>query len=262
MANKTADQLFSAELFSAEKSRRALPRFTIANPSFSLADGYLVQAALRSLHEGAGARIVGRKMGMTSRAKMQQMKIDAPIHGFLTDRMEVVDGGAVSLAARIQARVEPEIVFVTKRTLSGRPSSSDALAAVEAVLAGLEIIDSRYENYDFQLPDVVADNCSSAAFVRGRVALRPRDLPELANLGIRLEIDGRPVQFGSSAAILGDPARSLAELVALLAAAGEELPAGSVVLAGGATAAVPLAVGQHVRGVFARLGTVEFRVAE
>lgn len=246
------------QLWEAQENRRALRRFTKSNPAFSLAEGYLVQRELRALHLKAGAKLVGYKMGMTSKAKMAQMKIDAPILGFLTDRMECADGGEVSLSARIQAKVEPEIVFVTGRELSGRPSPQAALAAVASLSGGLEIIDSRYENYDFQLPDVVADNCSSAAFVRGSSARRPAQVAGMANLGILLEVNGRPSQFGSSAAILGDPARSLAELVALLDAQGESLPAGSVVLAGGATAAVSLAKGDHVRATFEGLGAVEF----
>lgn len=247
-------------LFTSEREVKALPRFTAANPAFSLAQGYEVQKQLLQLHQRAGARVVGRKMGMTSRAKMLQMNIDAPIHGFLTDRMHLADGGLLSLAGRIHAKVEPEIAFVTGRELAGSPSLTEALSAVRGVAAALEIIDSRYENYDFQLPDVVADNCSSSGFVLGQKLLRPGEVKDLGNLGIVLELNGRPVQFGSSAAILGHPARSLVDLVKLLHTQGESLPAGSVVLAGGATAAVALSPGDQVRAVYQELGSVEFFV--
>lgn len=246
----------------AELEAREVKRFTAANPSFSLAQGYETQRALLGLHLADGAVVVGRKMGMTSLAKMQQMGIDAPIHGFLTDRMEVPEGGLLSLSGKIHAKVEPEIAFVTSRELSGEVSLEEALSSVKGVLAALEIIDSRYENFDFQLPDVVADNCSSTGFVRGTRVVKPADLRGMDNLGIRLELNGRPLQFGSSAAILGHPARSLVDLVKLLHAQGEVLPAGSLVLAGGATAALALSAGDHVRGVFEALGTVEFRVGE
>jgi 2-oxo-3-hexenedioate decarboxylase len=247
-------------LFEAEMEGRERKRFTLGDSAFSIERGYRAQQDLLRMHLDSGARLVGRKMGMTSRAKMQQMKIDAPIHGFLTDRMEVADGGVLSLGKRIHPKVEPEIAFLMARELRGAPSPVEALGAVKGVATALEIIDSRYENYDFQLPDVVADNCSSSGFVLGSRLVKPADLPGIANLGIRLELNGRPMQFGSSAAILGNPARSLAELVKLLHAQGESLPAGSVVLAGGATAAIPLQAGDHVRGVFEGLGAVEFRV--
>jgi 2-oxo-3-hexenedioate decarboxylase len=249
------------KLWEADRQCRALPRFT-KSKIFDLATGYEAQQLLAEHHRKFGAKIIGRKMGMTSRAKMQQMKIAAPIHGFLTDRMQISDGGMLSLESRIQAKVEPEIAFITGKELGGKPSVAEALDGVKWVLAALEIIDSRYENYDFQLPDVVADNCSSAGFVLGAKKLRVGEFRDLENLGILLEINGRPAQFGSSAAILGHPARSLADLVALLHEAGETLPAGSLVLAGGATAAVTLSAGDFVRGCFDQLGTVEFRVAE
>jgi 2-oxo-3-hexenedioate decarboxylase len=253
---------FSKLLWEADREAQALPRFTKSNPSFSISQGYQVQEELLKKHLSSGAKIVGRKMGMTSKAKMQQMKIDAPIHGFLTDEMEVTDGGRISLQKRIHAKVEPEIAFITGKDLSGRPSLSEALDGVKWVVAALEVIDSRYENYEFQLPDVVADNCSSSGFVLGQKKMRLGEISHLENLGIYLEVNGRAAQFGSSAAILGHPGRSLAELVALLGEEDKILPAGSIVLAGGATAAISLSVGDHIRARFQDLGDVEFWVEE
>jgi 2-oxo-3-hexenedioate decarboxylase len=247
-------------LFSAYERAKPIPRFTASDAAFSLEQGYRVQKELLALHLASGAKLVGRKMGMTSRAKMLQMGLDAPIHGFLTDRMNVPEGGELSLKGRIHAKVEPEIAFLMGKELSGNPSLPEALAAVDGVCAALEIIDSRFENYDFRLPDVVADNCSSSGFVLGQKVLKTAELKSLENLGLVLEQNGRPVQFGSSAAILGHPGRSLVELVRLLGAEGESLPAGSIVLAGGATAAVGLSPGDHVRAVFQELGALEFRV--
>lgn len=249
------------KLWKADREKQALPRFSKSG-GFSLDTAYEIQRHLLSLHQKSGAKVVGRKMGMTSVAKMQQMKIDAPIHGFLTDAMEVNDGGKLSLSKRIQAKVEPEIAFLVGKDLSGNPSVSQCLDSVKWVMGALEIIDSRFENYDFQLPDVVADNCSSAGFVLGKQKVRPGDLRGLENLGIVLELNGKPVQFGSSSAILGHPARSLADLVALLHREGEILPAGSIVLAGGATAAVSLSTGDWVRARFDQLGEVEFWVTD
>lgn len=260
MGGKIEHQKIARTLWDAEQAGRPVVRFTVANPDFSLADGYRTQGLLLAAHVRSGARLVGRKMGMTSKPKMQQMGINSPIHGFLTDRMQVAEGGTLRLGNRIHPKVEPEIAFVLGRELGGNPTEAEALAAIAGVTGALEIIDSRFENFDFQLPDVVADNCSSSAFVLGSQLRRPASL-DLANLGITLELNGRPAQFGSSAAILGHPLRSLLALVRLLDEAGEgSLPAGSVVLAGGATAAVPIQAGDWVRAAFAELGTVEFRV--
>lgn len=245
----------------AALSGKPIPRFTATNPKFALQDGYQVQRELLEIHRARGEKLVGYKMGMTSQAKMQQMNLKAPIHGFLTDAMQVVDGGAISLEKRIHAKVEPEIAFVMGRDLRGTPSVVEALAAVKAVTVALEVIDSRFVNYEFQLPDVVADNCSSSAFVLGGKLVAPGAV-KIENLGLTLEVNGRAAQFGSSAAILGHPGRSLAELVRLLDERGQFLPAGAIVLAGGATAAVPLEKGAWVRVVAESLGTAELRVAE
>ncbi|MGZ3670562.1 MAG: 2-keto-4-pentenoate hydratase [Bdellovibrionota bacterium] len=251
----------AAELFSAHREAREVTRFTAAYPGFSLREAYEAQSLLLGLHRKAGDLLVGRKMGLTSRPKMQQMGVHEPIHGFLTNAMQVPDGGTLSLKNRIHAKIEPEIAFVLGRTLRGSPSVTEALRCVDGVCGALEIIDSRYRNFEFQLPDVVADNGSSSGFVLGGALRRPGAL-DLANLGILVEVNGRAQLFGSSAAILGNPGRSLAALAALLDDAGESLDPGSVVLAGAATAAIPLAAGQWVRASFQGLGGVEIRVEE
>jgi 2-oxo-3-hexenedioate decarboxylase len=248
----------AAKLFQAHRTGRAVPRLTASSPGLSLADAYRVQDALLEHHFADGHQLVGRKMGLTSRPKMQQMGVHVPIHGFLTNAMQVADGGELSLAGRIHPRIEPEIAFLLKRELGGRPSVSEALACVDGVCGALEVIDSRYENFEFQLPDVVADNGSSSAFLVGSTLRRPGDV-DLANTGIVVEAGGRAQLFGSSAAILGNPARSLAALAALLDEAGRSLAAGSIVLAGAATAAIPLGPGAWVRASFQGLGTVEVR---
>ncbi|MGE3260474.1 MAG: 2-keto-4-pentenoate hydratase [Bacteriovoracia bacterium] len=244
-------------LFAAEQTGKSVIKFTVEEPSFSLGQGYEVQRLLMALHLKGGARIVGRKMGMTSKPKMEQMGIDSPIHGFLTDRMQIASGATLTLGRRIHPKAEPEIAFVMGKELHGNPSEAEAIAAIESVCGAIEVIDSRFENFDFALPDVVADNCSSSAFVLGTVRKKPGEL-ELKNIGITLEKNGAAAQKGSSAAILGNPLLSLLELVKLLGAMGESLPAGSIVLAGGATAAVAFRAGDTVSATFDQLGKVEF----
>lgn len=244
----------AARLDDAARYARATAQ--LAEP-LTIEQAYRVQAASLSLRYARGEQRVGIKMGFTSRAKMAQMGIDEMIWGRLTDAMLVEDGGAIRFENYVHPRVEPEIAFLLKAPLGGVVSPPAALAAVEAVAPALEIIDSRYENFKFSLTDVVADNSSSSSFVVGPWASPAQDL---SNLGMILEVDGVARQIGSSAAILGNPIRSLVAAARLAAAAGEPLRAGDIVMAGGATAAEALAIGNRVRLEVQRLGRVEFSV--
>lgn len=222
-----------------------------------LADAYAIQAASIGRRLARGERRVGVKMGFTSRAKMVQMGIDDVIWGRLTSAMQVEEGASVSSRRCVHPRVEPELAFVLGRDLGGDVTAVQALAAVEAIAPALEIIDSRYRDFKFTLPEVVADNASSSGFVIGPWC-SPRQ--PFDNLGLVLSLDGRPVQFGSTAAILGDPLRSLVAAARLSAAAGEPLRAGWVVMAGGATPAEWVKPGQHVGLSMQRLGRVSLHV--
>lgn len=221
-------------------------------------DGYAVQAASIARRLARGEKRIGVKMGFTSRAKMAQMGIDDMIWGRLTDGMIVEDGGEISLGGYVHPRAEPEIAFLLKKGLAAPATAAEALAAVEAVAPAIEIIDSRYRNFRFSLADVVADNCSSSGVVVGAWRSPERDL---TNLGMILEIDGRPRQIGSSAALLGDPVRSLVAAARLSSAAGEPLQPGWIVMAGGATAAEALSPGDWVRNTVRHLGAAAFSVA-
>ncbi len=225
--------------------------------SLTLEDAYRVQAASLARRYERGETRVGVKMGFTSRAKMAQMGVDEMIWGRLTNKMLVEDGGSIDFAAYVHPRVEPEIAYVLKAPLPEKVTPAGALAAVGGVAPALEIIDSRYKDFKFSLTDVVADNSSSSAFVVGPWADPETDV---SNLGMVLEIDGEPRQIGSSAAILGNPIRSLVAAARLAAEAGEPLKAGDVVMAGGATAAEHLAPGQHVRVTVQHLGKAEFTI--
>jgi 2-oxo-3-hexenedioate decarboxylase len=211
----------------------------------SAAQGYAVQAKLMRLRLDRGERLVGYKMGLTSKAKMAQVGVNEVIFGRLTDAMRVPDGGIVEIGQFIHPRVEPEVAFKLE---SGE---------ITAVAPALELIDSRYKDFQFTLPDVVADNTSAGAFVAGPW----RALPEgVDNLGVLLELDGEVVQVGSTAAILGDPRRALTALVDLAARYNVELTDG-VLLAGAATAAMPLKPGVFARAVVEGLGTAALRAA-
>ena len=242
----------------AARKARAIPQLS-EKTKYSLDDAYDIQAAAIRRRLDRGEKRNGMKMGFTSRAKMIQMGLNDMIWGRLTDRMVVEDGGTISLKNYVHPRVEPEIAFLLKRPLGYPCTAADALAAVDGVAPAMEIIDSRYKNFKFSLEDVVADNASSSSFVVG-----PWHRPDtdLDNLGMVMEFNGRPVQIGSSAAILGQPVRSLVSAARLTTEAGERLEAGWIVMAGGATAAEALRSGIHVRNTVQGMGSVAFSVTD
>jgi len=224
----------------------------------SIEDAYLVQTEALKLLYARGDRRVGYKMGLTSKAKMKQMGVHQPIFGVLTEKMHVTSGSTFDFRGRIHPKIEPEVAFLIGRDIQGKVSPEEALSACSGVCAAMEVIDSRYRNFNFTLPDVIADNCSSSAFVLGETVRHPSEI-DLGNLGIILEVNGKPVQFGSSAAIYGHPAASLAELCSMLTEQGQWLRAGDIVLAGAATAAIPMETGQEIRTLIQDLGAVSLK---
>jgi 2-oxo-3-hexenedioate decarboxylase len=242
----------AATLDQAAWRAEAVPQ--IATP-IGLDEAYAVQEMALRLRLSRGERVVGMKMGFTSRAKMAQMGIDEMIFGRLTDGMQVEEGAATPRARYVHPRVEPEIAFLLKRSLCGRVTHLEAVAAVEAIAPAVEIIDSRYRDFRFSLSDVVADNSSSSGFVIG--AARSPDL-DISNLGMAFFVDGALREVGSSAAILGNPWRSLIAAARFAERYGFELRAGDVVLAGGATAAVAAGEGARVRLETQNLAPVAF----
>ncbi|MQY09734.1 2-keto-4-pentenoate hydratase [Actinomadura macrotermitis] len=237
----------AATLDRAARDITAIPRLTDAEP-FDVAAAYKIQRAGIRLRTARGEHIAGVKMGFTSRAKMVQMGVDDLIWGLLTDAMLIES--AVDTSGLIHPRIEPEIAFLIGREVR---SVAGVEAAVDGVAVGYEVLDSRYQDFKFTLPDVIADNASASGFGVGSWHA-PRDI---ANVGLLMEIDGRTVATGSSAAILGDPYRSLRAAARLALEAGIALEPGMVVLAGAATAAIPLPAGAHVRVTGAGLGSVE-----
>ena len=246
----------AADLDNATSTVSAIAQLS-ASESFDLDTAYRIQAAGIARRVDRGERRSGAKMGLTSRAKAAQMGIDDVIYGRLTDGMLVEDGGVAKAGAFIHPRVEPEIAFLLDAPLAGNVSPAQAYRAVAAVAPAIEIIDSRYADFKFSLTDVVADNCSAAGYVVGPWCRPDQDV---ANLGMVLEFNGRAVQIASSAAILGHPMRSLAAAARLAAAGGEQLEAGWILLAGGATAAEAAVPGTNVRLCVERLSQVGFSI--
>jgi 2-oxo-3-hexenedioate decarboxylase len=223
-------------------------------PELDLETAYAIQDETLRLRLARGETLIGVKLGLTSRAKQQRMNVDSPLVAWLTDAMVLPLGVPVPVRELIHPRVEPEIAFVMGRKLSGPGvTAATAICAVEKVFAGLEIIDSRYRDFRFTLPDVVADNASSGAFVTSARGWSPGDL-DLALEGCVLSSGGSVVHTATGAAVQGHPAEALALAANTLARRGKRIEAGWIVLTGGVTDAVPLTVDAPVSVEFTGLG--------
>ncbi len=249
-----AEYLETSEL-EAKDATKITDRF----PDMDFEDAYDIQYAIRQRKLDRGTKIVGLKVGLTSRAKMKQMGVETPVYGFLADYFDRPDGGEIETDQLIHPKVEAELAFVTKARLSGPGCHvGDVLAATDFVIPAVEIIDSRYENFRFDLISVVADNASSCRFVLGGQMASPADI-DMRNLGVVLERNGEVVELGAGAAVLGHPAASVALLANMLGERGEDIPAGTLILTGGITAAVAVDKGDNVNVRFQGLGSVGMR---
>ena len=256
--SKTLDQL-ARHLHACQREARDTPKITDEHPQMDFDDAYAIQDRILAAKLKGGARVAGYKAGLTSHAKMKQMGVSDPVFGFLVDEFTVADGGEVKVSELIHPKVEPEIAFVTRTELRGPGCNiASVLAASDIVLPGIEVIDSRYRDFKFDLKSVIADNTSAVRFVVGGHAVDARSV-DLRTTGIVLEKNGVPVALGAGAAVLGHPAAAVAMLVNHLGRRGKSLPAGSLVLSGGATEAVSVQAGDHVTLRVQGMGSVSVR---
>ena len=243
-------------LLEAEESRTDRGPITDEWPELDLETAYAVQDETLRRRLDRGERLIGVKLGLTSRAKQQRMNIASPLTAWLTDAMVLPAGDPVPQDRLIHPRAEPEIVFVMRDRLTGPGvTAATALAAVATVCAGIEIIDSRYRDFTFTLPDVVADNASSGFFVTGPVARSPAEL-DLTLEACLVEADGQIVDSATGAAVQGHPAEALALAANDLGRRGLAIEPGWIVLTGGMTDAVFVTPGSALAAHFTHLGSI------
>lgn len=249
-------------LWAAERDRAPVAPLTETDPELAVADAYAIQAANITRRVQAGARVLGRKVGLTSRPMQQMLGVDQPDYGVLLDDMFVEEGDDVDLATLIQPRVEAEIAFLMERDLRGPGvTTAQVAAAVAGAMPALEIIDSRIADWRIRLVDTIADNASSArVVVGGRVT--PVAGLDLRLTGAVITRDGVLADTGAGAAVLGNPLRCVAWLANAIGAFGDGLCAGDVVLAGALHGALPVTDGDVVRAEFAHLGAVTARFTQ
>ncbi|HET7477023.1 MAG TPA: fumarylacetoacetate hydrolase family protein [Dermatophilaceae bacterium] len=244
-------------LAAATRERRELQPFTDEDPDLALEAAYEAQRLGVQIRLDAGERVIGAKLGLTSVAKQKVMNVDSPLHGVVTSGMLSPSGQSLDLSRFIHPRVEPEIAFLLARDVAAPATVTSVLAATEAVLAAIDVLDSRYADFRFRLPDVVADNASAGAFILGPRIRAPYDIEDLSLLGCVLRVNGEVTATAAGAAVMGHPAESVAWLANELAAKGERLRAGWLVFSGGLTEPVPLTAGVSVAAEFDDLGTIE-----
>lgn len=251
---KLAEHLENCEL-----EARDTNKITDDYPDMDWGDAYAIQDEIRRRKIARGHKIVGLKAGLTSFAKMKQMGVNTPVFGFMADYYAVPEGGECQISKLIHPKVEPEIAFVTKTAIKGPGCHiGTVLAAIDFVMPAIEVIDSRYRDFKFDLKSVIADNTSATRFVVGGRAIPVADV-DLRTVGIVLEKNGEPVSFGAGAAVLGNPALAIAMLANHLSARGEDIPAGSLILSGGITEAVAVQAGDSVSLRVQGMGSVGMR---
>ncbi|MCX5495533.1 fumarylacetoacetate hydrolase family protein [Kaistia dalseonensis] len=236
VSNSLAIRSLADRLIAAETDRSACPPIREEIAALSVGDAvsaaYAVQNEVNRRRSDAGERIVGRKIGLTSKAVQKQLGVDSPDFGTLFAAMAIGDGAEISLGGLIQPKVEAEIAFILGRDLTfERNTTADILRAVDYAVAAIEVVDSRIARWDIRLLDTVADNGSSARFVLGT---RPLSLGavDLFNCTMSLDRAGQEVSKGAGAACLGNPVNAACWLADMMVAIGTPLRAGDVVMTG------------------------------
>ena len=248
------------ELYELERGQRTRGQISEEFPDLSGDDAYAVQEEYAKLRLADGAKLVGRKIGLTSRAMQEMFGISDPDYGHLFDDMAIANGGDVRTSELIQPMVEIEVAFVLGRDLGGPGVDRDAvIAATESVAPSIEIIDSRITNWAIGFVDTVADNGSSARYIIGDGRADPSkiDVPSVVGEMWR---NGELVSSAPASAVLdGHPADGVAWLANAIGPYGRTLHAGDVVLSGALMRAVPASKGDHFEARFPDLGVASCR---
>lgn len=249
------------ELFRAHSERRTLTPLTQRHPEIDLNDAYRISLRFLQRREALGERVVGKKIGVTSRAVQEMLDVHQPDFGFLTDRMQVPDGSDVSFVScgLIQPRAEGEIAFILGEDLHGPGiTAEDVMAASAWVLPCFEIVDSRIDDWKIRIQDTVADNASCGVFALGQQRVNPREL-DLAKVELQVLKNGLPAGTGLGAAVQGHPCAAVAWLANTLGEFGIPFRKGEIILSGALAPLVPVLPGDEISLTLSGLGTSRLR---
>lgn len=246
----------ASELIEAEHSKIPVVPLTQRFPDITLSDAYYIQLQYVEQKIEGGARVVGKKIGATSKAIQSMFGVEQPDYGHLFDTMMYMDGDKVPLQKLVQPKVECEIAFVLKKDLIGpNITPLDVIEATDYIVPAIEIIDSRIEDWNIKFEDTVSDNGSSALVVMGSKPTKLAGL-DLTSLGMNVLKNGEYVDSATGAAVLGNPIYAIAWLANALSSYNVSLLAGEIVLSGAFTAALDIQDGDTFTAEFAHLGTV------
>jgi len=252
-------KILAEMLLTAEKNRKPIPPLTDSDPGITVDEAYRIQLQVIEMKKSSGQVVVGKKIGITSRAMQTMLGVNEPDYGHILDGMVVMEGEQIRAADLIQPRIEGELAFILRDDLKGPGVTlADVIRCSEGVIPALEIIDSRIADWKIKLPDTVADNASSARIVLGG-KITPILGLDLRTVGMVLEKNGEVVATAAGAAVLGNPAQAVAWLANKLAVYGIMLRKGEVILSGSLTAAVPVNAGDFIRADFGLLGDVKIK---
>ena len=257
---QTRDEL-AADLAEAERSRVPIAPLTDRNPTIDVVDAYEIQ--LINIHQrvAEGARVVGHKVGLSSKAMQQMMGVDEPDYGHLLDSMVLSQDAPIPAARYCYPRIEVEIGYILGSALPGADcTEADVLAATAYIVPSLELIDSRITDWRIKLADTIADNASSAGVILGAERKTPTELAaagvDLSDIDAVLFQGGEEIARGNTSAVLGNPTACVAWLARKVAEFGVKLEAGHLILPGSCTRAIDARPGSAFRAEFAGLGTV------
>lgn len=257
-------QTLGDELFAALRARSVLAPLTEREPGIDIDDAYRISLRFLERRTAEGERVIGKKIGVTSKPVQDMLGVHQPDFGFLTDRMHVADGSTVSLvkAGLIQPRAEGEIAFVLKKDLRGPGVTEDqVLDATDYVSPCFEIVDSRIRDWKIRIQDTVADNASCGVFVIGKDRVQPHSI-DLAAVKMDISKNGAHVASGLGSAVQGHPATAVAWLANTLGKFGIPFLAGEVILSGSLAPLLPALPGDRFHMTLAGIGEASIGFSE
>ncbi|MFC3213100.1 fumarylacetoacetate hydrolase family protein [Novosphingobium panipatense] len=246
---------FSDALFRALRERRTIEPLINSDPTLTVDDAYRISLGFLARRTAQGERIVGKKIGVTSKAVQDMLGVHQPDFGFLTDWMHVEGNIDIDAKGLIAPRAEAEIAFILKESLNGPGvTAAQVIAATEAIVPCFEIVDSRITDWKIAIADTVSDNASCGVFVLGDARADPRE-HDLPNLYVTVTKNGEPLSEGYGHAVQGDPAQAVAWLANTLGAHGVTLDAGDIILSGSVVPLEPAAKGDRFEMTLHGIGT-------
>ncbi|MFT5235296.1 MAG: 2-oxopent-4-enoate/cis-2-oxohex-4-enoate hydratase [Shewanella sp.] len=247
-------------LYNALRSQQMLPPLTERESPLTLEDAYQVSQYFLQHRLNDGERVIGKKIGLTSKVVQEMLGVHQPDFGFLTDAMMFESGSVIPFASPlIQAKSEGEIAFILKHDLQGpNVTPQDVIDATESVAACFEIVDSRIKDWKIKIEDTVADNASCGMFVMGRQRVSPHDV-DFENCQMVIKNQGEVVARGQGSAALGSPLNCVAWLANTLADYGISLNAGDIILSGSLAAMIPCQQGDDMSVEIEGIGSASYR---